>query len=186
MKVSGYNIVSQLKNDDNDAYKYLFRTFYLDLYHRAFKYTCHKEDAKDLVQSTFIKVWEKRKDLLEDRPIEPLLYTIHRNNCLDYIRTRKTKINYMPNDPSVDTDMQTPFDQVVSRELEMKIDKAVAELPVKCRQIFEYSRYNDLKYAEIATKLSISVKTVENQISIALDKLRKLLVECLLWIILLI
>lgn len=175
MEVSGYNIVNQLKHDNNDAYKYLFRTFYLDLYYRAIKYTCHKEDAKDLVQSTFIKIWEKRKDLKENLPIEPLLYTIHKNNCLDYLRTRKLKVNYTPNESSVDTNTQTPFDQVVSKELEIKIGKAVAELPEKCRQIFEYSRYDELKYAEIATKLNISVKTVENQISIALDKLRKML-----------
>lgn len=177
MEVTGYNIVVQLKNDNSDAYKYMFRTFYLDLYNRAFKYTGKKEDAKDLVQSTFIKLWEKRKELIDNKPIEPLLYTIHRNNCLDYVKLRKKMTGYLPGDPAIDTDMDTPYDQYISKELESKINRAVSELPSKCRQIFEHSRYNDLKYAEIAAKLNISVKTVENQISIALEKLRNNLID---------
>ena len=177
MEVEENNIVSRLKNDDCDAYKIVFRTFYPDLYNRAYKFTFNKEDAKDLVQSTFIKLWLKRKELINDKPVEPLLFTIHKNNCLDYLKLRKTSTSYLPGDPLVDTDTDTPLELYVSGELEVKIDRIISDLPAKCRQIFEYSRINGLRYAEIAEKLNISVKTVEHQVSIALDRLRKKLIE---------
>ena len=187
MDVEEHNIVSRLKNDDCEAYKVIFRTYYPDLYNRAYKYTLNKEDAKDLVQSTYIKLWLKRKELIDDKPVEPLLFTIHKNNCLDYIKLRKTSTSYLPGDPLVDADTETPLDQYVSGELEVKINRIISELPLKCRQIFEYSRNNELKYAEIAKKLNISVKTVEHQISIALNRLRKKLVEyiplLILWLV---
>jgi RNA polymerase sigma-70 factor (ECF subfamily) len=177
MEVEEINIVSRLKNDDCDAYKVVFRTFYPDLYNRAYKYTFNKEDAKDLVQSTFIKLWLKRKELIDDKPVEPLLFTIHKNNCLDYLKLRKASISYLAGDPLIDIYTETPLDQYVSGELEVKIDRIISDLPSKCREIFEFSRNKGLKYAEIAEKLNISVKTVEHQISIALDRLRKKLIE---------
>lgn len=175
----GHNTVNQLKNDNREAYRYIFRTYYPELYSIAFRYANHKEDAKDLVQSTFIKLWEKRKELIETKPLEGFLFTIHKNNCLDYLRLRKIKTQYLPGDPTFDTDIKTPIDQILSKELEIRINKAILDLPPKCREIFECSRFKGMKYAEIAQKLNLSVKTIEVQMSIALDKLRKTLIDYL-------
>jgi RNA polymerase sigma-70 factor (ECF subfamily) len=173
------NTVIQLKNDNREAYKYVFRTYYSELYNIAFRYTGNKEDSKDLVQSTFIKLWEKRKELNETRTLEGFLFTVHKNNCLDYLRLRKAKTPYLAGDPTFDSDTNTPFDQIISKELEIKINKAILDLPAKCREIFECSRIKGMKYAEIAQKLNLSVKTVEGQMSIALERLRKTLIEYL-------
>ena len=112
------------------------------------------------------------------------MFTIHKNNCLDKIKNKKSLINKFSIRELNENDEQEyqnglPDENLIAKELEYKIIKAISLLPEKCRIIFEYSRFHDLTYLEIAQKLNISKKTVESQMSIALDKLRTLLIEIL-------
>src|SRR4030065_172367 len=91
---------------------------------------------------------------------------------IDQLKHKNTKKLKSIPESLPESNVETPFDQIVLKELEFKILGAVSELPPRSREIFELSRFKGLKYAEIAEKLNISLKTVENQMSHALEKLR--------------
>lgn len=151
-------------------FEQLFRELFKPLCSFALKYTRDIDEAKGLVQEAFISVWEKMETLPPDTHYRSYLYTAVRNRCLNYLRDRKKTVDLSDVSelllPQVEG--QTPE----ARELEITIEKAINSLPEKCREVFELSRFADLKYIQIAEKMGISVKTVEAQMSKALHALR--------------
>lgn len=140
------------------------------------KYIGDLDESKNLVHEVFISVWEKFEELPEDTNFRGYLYTSTRNRCLNYIRDQKKHVDFnsVSDQEAVVEDMS-----MEARELEKEIDLAINTLPEKCRLVFEMSRYEELKYAEIAQKMNISVKTVEAHMSKALSLLRKALANFL-------
>lgn len=130
--------------------------------------------AKEAVHSGFIKLWENRETLSTKLSVKAYLYTIVSNICLDILRHDKVKQKHEKHviESALSDYNKNDFDNTEFNELKNNIDKAVSELPEQMRTIFELSRYEGLKYSEIAAELSISVKTVETQMSRALVKLR--------------
>lgn len=170
----------KLKSNDKQAYYFLFKKYYAELLFIAFKYLQNEEDAKDTVQSTFIKLWENQSVIDVQKPVKPFLFTIHVRNCLDFIKKRK--LDTRPIDPFNQNNFSqdgSPETEIFSKELEYQILKGIEDLPPKCRQVFELSRFKGLKNQEIADHLNISLKTVESHITVALDKLRTNLSEFL-------
>jgi len=141
----------------------------------SMKYIGEMEEAKSLVHEVFISLWEKFETLPEDTNHRSYLYTAVRNRSLNYIRDRKKLVGL--EDISEQGTEETNAFEV--RELEKEIELAINTLPEKCRMVFEMSRYEELKYAEIAQKMNISVKTVEAQMSKALSVLRQALAKYL-------
>ncbi len=157
-------------------FEILFRELFKPLCGFAMKYTRDLDSAKNLVHEVFIQLWEKFDALPPDTNYKSYCYTSVRNRCLNYIRDRK-KFVMLEN---VAEDRRTALDSgVETAELQEKIDTAIASLPEKCRLIFELNRMEGLKYAEIAARLNISMKTVEAQMSKALAVLREHLTEFL-------
>jgi RNA polymerase sigma-70 factor (ECF subfamily) len=113
-----------------------------------------------------------------DRPVKSYLTMVIHNKCTNYLRDNRKFDQYILNienlleEPEYDS-----ADSMVENELKDKIDKAISELPEKCREIFVMNRYENHKYQEIADKLQISVKTVETQMSKALQHMRIRLAE---------
>lgn len=140
------------------------------------KYIGDLDEAKNLVHEVFISVWEKFEELPEDTNFRSYLYTSARNRCLNYIRDQKKHVAF---DSVYDQGVVAEYNSIEIRELEKEIDLAINTLPEKCRLVFELSRYEELKYAEIAQKMNISVKTVEAHMSKALSLLRKALANFL-------
>lgn len=140
------------------------------------KYIGDLDESKNLVHEVFISVWEKFEELPEDTNFRSYLYTSARNRCLNYIRNQKKHVAF---DSVRDQGVVSDDNSMEVRELEKEIDLAINTLPEKCRLVFEMSRYEELKYAEIAQKMNISVKTVEAHMSKALSLLRKALANFL-------
>lgn len=140
------------------------------------KYTGDLDSAKNLVHEVFIQVWEKFDSLSADTNYKSYCYTAVRNRCLNHIRDRKkfVVIDDLPEENFVETNTT-----LETSELAMKIEEAIASLPEKCRMVFELNRIEGLKYAEIAGKMNISLKTVEAQMSKALAVMRDHLGEFL-------
>lgn len=140
------------------------------------KFTGDLDAAKNLVHEVFIQVWDKFDTLPEDTNYKSYCYTAVRNKCLNYIRDRKKFVTIENvaehRVAEVNSGMETS-------ELEEKIEAAIASLPEKCRMVFELNRIEGLKYAEIAAKMNISVKTVEAQMSKALATMKEHLREFL-------
>jgi RNA polymerase sigma-70 factor (ECF subfamily) len=179
MEVSDNHLIILLKNDDKEAYKLVFRTYYRQLYYLAIKYIKIHDEANDLTQTSFIKFWENRSRLVEEKSLKAFLFTLHKNNCIDYLRKKENQLTKLSLDAITELEAADSPESLAVTDLELRIFEAIATLPPKCRQIFELSRFRNLKYSEIAEKLNVSVKTVENQIGIAIQKLRLQLADYL-------
>jgi RNA polymerase sigma-70 factor (ECF subfamily) len=144
---------------------------YSDRLHRyAFTILRDDEDAKDAVQTVFLKLWEKGNALDSEKSIKSYLYTSVHNHCLNVKRHQKVKDRHIASgkEPTAEID-----DQLTRKEDRQRITASLEQLPPRCRRIFIMSRLDEKKYAEIAAELEISVKTVEVQMGKALKILRK-------------
>ena len=172
--------IGGLSEDDITAFEMLFRTYYHPLCNYAYSFLQDKEDAEEIVQSTFLMVWEKRQTLAIRTSVKPYLYAMVRNACLNVIKHEKIKQKYAGEEiasAARSHDSVTNF--MASNELEYRIKMALEELPEQCRIVFKLSRFEELKYAEIAEQLNISVKTVENHMGKALRIMREQLKDYL-------
>lgn len=146
----------------------------------AQKYVKDFETSREIVQSAFISLWEKRETIDMDRPVKAYLAMIIANKCTNYLRdNRKFDSNILHLENLLEVPEYDGADSMVESELKLRIELSIAELPEKCREIFVMNRYENLKYQEIADKLQISVKTVETQMSKALQHMRVRLAEYL-------
>jgi len=169
---------------DNQAFEELFRKYFPSLMAFSRRILGNEEDAREVVHQVFVNLWEKRSDIDLSTSLKSYLFTSVNNRSLNMIRDRKKFSSEEVPESAGDWDVSA---QIESMELEEKIRGAIDSLPEKCREIFELNRFEGLKYSEIANKLDISVKTVENQMSKALKILREQLAKymtILLWLIL--
>ena len=154
-----------------EEFEKLFREHFKPLCGFAIKYVKDLDDAKEVVHDVFVVVWRKLDSLGPDINYKSYLYTSVRNRCLNFIRDRRNLVKF---DKVVEeTLISETHDPLETSELEREIEMAIDTLPDKCRQIFKLSRFEELRYSEIAQKMNISVKTVEAQMSKALRILRE-------------
>ena len=129
--------------------------------------------ARDIVQDMFVRLYESRHLLENVTSLKGYLYRSVQNSCLNYIKMNKIHNKHKENIRLVHADSKYDFtEEIQESELEHRIFQIVSELPDRCRQIFRMSRVEGLKNDEIASKLNISKRTVETQISKALKTLR--------------
>jgi RNA polymerase sigma-70 factor, ECF subfamily len=173
-------LFESLKAGDITAFEMLFRTFYQPLCNYAFTFVQDHDEAEEIVQSTFLMVWEK-KEVLEIRTgVKPYLYAMVRNACLNMIKHEKVKQQHVAVEMSMgERSVESVTRTVMASELEARIYRAMEALPEQCRLVFKLSRFEELKYAEIAAQLNISIKTVENHMGKALKIMREQLKEYL-------
>lgn len=169
---------------DRKAFEHLFHSWYARLCRYAMRYLYDTEDARDLVQAVFVKLWESRNKLSADRPLGAFLYTAVRNACLNQLDHQRVRQDYQQHQLSRNPEWTgSPEEVLQAFELEEQIREAIAALPDRCREAFTLSREEGLTYQEIAQRMGISPKTVEVQISKALKLLRQRLgpLFMLLW-----
>lgn len=168
---------------DQKSFEKLFRSFFPPLMVFAKKILVDEDDAREVVQQVFISIWEKRQEMDLSTSLKSYLFTSVHNRSLNVIRDRKKFSAAQVPDVAGDWDVSSIIE---SMELEEKIMEVIHSLPEKCREVFELNRFEGLKYSEIAERLKISPKTVENQMSKALKILREKLskyLAILLWLI---
>lgn len=163
-----------------------FRAYYQPLCNYAYTFVQDRDEAEEIVQSAFLSVWEKREAIEIRTSLKSYLYTMVRNACLNVIKHEKIKQKHTNEELAVaERSHEGVAQRVLSSELEERIQLSMEKLPEQCRLIFKLSRFEELKYAEIAEQLNLSVKTVENQIGKALKIMRDELKEYLPLIIVL-
>lgn len=158
-----------------EEFKSLFDAYFDSVRSYLFYRGAEKEQASDLAQDVFLRVWEKQMDIDMKRALG-LLYKIAGDMFISQYRREKLEINYkaaLEND-SVDF---SPEDQLRYKELFSRYTKALADLGERHRTVFMMSRMDGLKYQEIADRLHLGVKAVEKRMSIALAFLKKALQE---------
>jgi RNA polymerase sigma-70 factor (ECF subfamily) len=170
----------ELKEGDVNAFEMFFKTWYQPLCNYAYTFIQDKDEAEEIVQSAFLSVWEKRATLDIKTSLKSYLYTMVRNTSLNVIKHEKIKQKYVGEALAVEDRTHDGVVQtVLSTELENKIQEAMEALPEQCRLVFKLSRFEELKYAEIAAQLNISIKTVENHMGKALKIMREQLKDYL-------
>ena len=165
-----------LKEGDRIVFEQLFREFYPLLCTCARRYTADKSMAEEVVQDFFCKLWDKHEDIQVNTSIFSYLRKSVINHCLNHTRKIEIERKFV----NVDDDMEETHgtsDYDSNDELNQYVTRALLELPEKRREIFELSRFEGLKYHEIAERLNLSVKTVETQIARSLEFMRNYLKE---------
>lgn len=163
---------------ESAEYELVFKQYYEGLCRYANLILKDMDASEEVVQQTFVKLWEKRANLSIETSLKLYLYKSVYNASLNELKHLAVKDKYinMQNSEEKSNEMQNVA-QV--KELEEKIEKALLKLPEQCRLIFQMSRFRQLKYREIADILNISVKTVENQMGKALKIMRTNLADYL-------
>ncbi|HXB28732.1 MAG TPA: RNA polymerase sigma-70 factor [Puia sp.] len=168
-----YDIQNSLVNGDQMALKVLYDRFSNKLFQLAFAIVRSKEMAEEVVEDVFIKVWKKRTQLGKIENFTFYLYVMTKNCSRDYLRKYGNKKSINLDEvalPFYRVDA-TPEDLMITEEAINQINKAINELPTKCRLIFKLVKEDGLKYREVAELLHLNIKTVENQVGIALKKI---------------
>jgi len=185
MELENEAIGTLLAQRDEVAFEQVFKTHFKRLHAYAFTILRDEVEAEEMVQQVFFKLWERNENLSLSGSVSSYLYRAVHNESLNYIKHQKVRSNHQLHVAySMKNEVEHPAKKVMARELEKKIHTALNELPEQCRTIFQMSRFDELKYREIADKLGISVKTVENQMGKALKLLREKLVDFLIFILL--
>ena len=180
-----FDQTNELLIDGKDGFKYIFQQFYQPLYHLSSHYLEDPDEAKEVVQNAFVKLWEVRQNLNEDSNIRNFLFTLVKNNCLNLLKRKQLllkhheKIKWMEMHYQYESLSRMGDDYLEFNELKDKIDLAIRNLPEHCRLVFEMSRFEQLKNREIAEKLGVTQKTVEAHLTRALKILRNDLKEYL-------
>jgi RNA polymerase sigma-70 factor (family 1) len=159
--------------DDEDAFLHLYRYFKQRLEKFAYSICHSREDAEDIVEDVFVRIWTKRRTLDQVHNLKLYLYVATRNFSLNYCRVRQRnahldiedlKIEFL--DISID-----PQQQMVDAEQVRLLNETVQHLPNKCKIIFKLVKEDGLKQKEVAELLHLTPKTIENQLAIAIKRL---------------
>lgn len=180
MELTEDSLIGLLAQRNEAAFEKVFKTHYKHLH--AYAITLLKDDiqAEESVQQVFYKMWDRAEHLHIAGSVAAYLYRAVHNECLNYLKHQQVKANHQLHVAySMKHQLDQPGKNLAGKELESKIREALNELPEQCRTVFQLSRFEELKYREIADKLDISVKTVENQMGKALRILRGRLAEFL-------
>ncbi|ETN94355.1 RNA polymerase sigma-70 factor [Zhouia amylolytica] len=168
------NFYLKLNSGDKSAHELLFKLYQNKLMCIAKSYISNKEDAEEIVQDVFIKIWNNKSNISIKNNLNGYLFTCTKNLCLDYLKKKKRKINREGRVLQLEAVVNynaladEGYSELIEQELNIQIEKAIEQLPERCKLIFSKSRFEGMKYREISDELNISIKTVEHQIGKAL------------------
>ncbi|GGG26055.1 RNA polymerase sigma-70 factor [Pontibacter amylolyticus] len=156
-----------IQGSDEDAFTELFQRYWKQLYATALKRMAKEEEAKDLVQELFVKLWMRRSTIPEDAKAAEYLYTALRYRIINYFQADQVRLKYA-NTRLAEQDYftsSTAESSIALEELESVIEQAMADMPARMQEIFMLSYKNGYTPKEIALQLSLSVQTVKNYLT---------------------
>lgn len=158
---------------DERALEELYLMFYPSLVRFASSLVLQVPVAEEIVEDVFIRLWQNRETLPQINNLKVYLFVAVKNRSLNYIQWKsKDIIAYLETYPvDISVSQETPESLLMTKEMAVKINKAVEALPSKCKLIFQLVREEHLKYKEVAEVLNISPRTVDTQMTIATKKI---------------
>lgn len=185
MKLSSNISEIRYQQYDDHAFEQLFKSHFKALHAYANVILKDEDDAEEIVQNMFLKFWEKRELLNVQTSLKAYLYKCVYHDSLNFLKHQKIKTKYQDFAAYTRNEEHLPASSKIEMtELEYNLGLALNELPEQCRTIFQMSRFEELKYREIAERLGLSIKTIENQMGKALKILRLELADFLSLILL--
>ncbi len=185
------NLIRKLKGGDRNAFQVIFDAYSERLFHFAYSYLKDSNDTEEIVQDVFLRLWEIRTEVDEDKSFKSFLYKMTVNRVFNHLKHQIVRQKYEEHLMSLDSSFsETPEETLRRNELTDKIQDVLNKLPEQKRRIFILSRLKGYSNAEISEKLGLSVRTVENQVYRATKFLKEhlkddyliLLIVCLCFI----
>lgn len=170
--------IQDFKAGTIETFEEVFHAYYKALVVYARTILKDTDEAEDIVQQVFITIWEKRSSMEVHTSLRALLYKSVHNACLNKIKQQAVRTKYAA-DAQHNIPKMAADDGIQQKELQKSIEMALSTLPEQCGRIFRMSRFDQLKYQEIADQLGLSVKTVENQMGKALKIMKEQLKDYL-------
>jgi RNA polymerase sigma-70 factor, ECF subfamily len=170
--LSDRELLDRIRRGDQAAFEELFRTHYAALVGFAEGMVRRRDVAEEVVQEVLLNLWRRRETLQLEDSLRAYLYQSARNRALNHLRHERVVRDAAPRIVGEDSVAAAGAAALEEAEIAAAVRQAVSELPERCREVFELSRTEGLRYAEIARVLGISVKTVETQMGRALKALR--------------
>lgn len=170
-------LTKALASGSEDAYKTLFYMYYPRI--RAFAYAMLKnyDDADDLAQMVLIRIWTKRDVFADVDNFDGYLFSLSKNSVLNFIASRNAVFADITDEIANKSSAETynPEAQAIATETASTISRTVEKMPKQRQEIYRLSRNESLSNDEIATRMGIAKKTVENHLNLALNDIRKAL-----------
>lgn len=170
---SDEELLQLLKCGDRKVFEHIYKKYWPRLFDAAYKRVKSKEAAEEIIQELFTYIWCKREELQLTHSFSTYIYSALKYRIFNYIRAEIVKNRYVNSVKQTQSHFSYAVEEsVLYNELNGVLEKEINNLPERCRQVFNLSRKENLSFKEIATKLDISINTVEKQVGKALKILR--------------
>ena len=159
--------------DDPAAYKELYIILYPSLFHFVSSFTKSRQAAEEIISDVFMKIWVKRSDLEQIKNLQVYCFVMAKNFSINYLEDQKrfTTVNIDDFEGNIQSEYIDPEQLMITDQMYLRINHAVNKLPDRCKMVFILVKENGFKYKEAAEIMHVSIKTVENQLAIALKKI---------------
>ena len=166
-------LLKRIKEGDIRSFEQVFRHYYIPLLFYSYSICGSREEAEEIVQELFYNIWKDRTNLQSVNVLKSYLYGAVRNGSLQYLERLDVRRRHQEKVAARSEATRNPEEQLELLELEELIRTTLEQMPERRRRIFGMHRDEGLTYREIAAQLDVSVKTVEAEMSKAIQMLRK-------------
>ena len=173
-QVEDEEILSKFREDGtrNEAFNLLLKKYQQKIYWHVRRMVIDHDDADDLVQDVFIKVWKNLPGFRNDAQLYTWMYRIATNECITFLNKKKQKNNISLDDVDYElADTLSSSDQFSGDQIQRKLQQAILTLPDKQRLVFNMKYYDDLKYEEMSDVLGTSVGALKASYHLAVKKI---------------
>ncbi|GGZ30553.1 DNA-directed RNA polymerase sigma-70 factor [Echinicola pacifica] len=175
INTSLYEISKLIVSDDRKAFYQLYTMFHKQIFSFCLNYGINRADAEEITQESFVKLWCNRQNIQVDKSIKSYLFKIAQNLILDFLRKKSKEVALDKYQMQLMTPSNSTQDTVEYNELRDIMEQILANLPERRRMVFEMARLKGMSHKEIAERLGISTKTVENHLSLATQGFKEVL-----------
>ncbi|MGM9760138.1 MAG: RNA polymerase sigma-70 factor [Parabacteroides sp.] len=175
-------LIRQLTQGNPEAFRQLYKQYHAKVFAFVIGLLKSESDTEDVMQEIFAKVWTVRNTLDKVNDLDAYLFILTKNQTLNFIKSKISREEMLNDHPFEELDPCSPHEELVAKDLLLLIDMVVEQMPPQRRLIYELSRKAGMTNDQIAEKLNLNKKTVENHINLALKTLRKIIMQ-LSWLI---
>lgn len=169
------HVLQALRDGDHDAFRQVYVRWRKPIYNLLYKLTGSTTEADDITQDVFVNLWEIRTKIDPGKNIRTYLYLVARQSAIKHFQKQKARSNYATYTRFDDIDMNTSYDIIVAKEIELLKELALSRMPKQRQHIYNLYYNEGLTNDEIASQLQITKESVYNQLSIARRDLREIL-----------
>jgi RNA polymerase sigma-70 factor, Bacteroides expansion family 1 len=175
MSVITQELLIGVRGNDLNCFEKLFSIYRVKLFNFSYKYLRSREDAEEVVQDTFVKIWENRAALNEELSFNSYLFTIAKNLIINKVRKKVAEPRIFDTVAEHSAQDESTENEIIYRDINTIAERAIQNLPAQRRLVYNLSRKDGLTYEEIGNQLGISSRTVEAHLRKALKSIREFL-----------